>query len=45
MDVKAFEKARNDKLNGYKKEYSEKKRDYTVTMDAAIQEGDPKAQN
>ena len=45
MDVKAFEKARNDKLNGYKKEYSEKKRDYTVTMDAAIQESDPKAQN
>lgn len=45
MDVKAFEKARSDKLDAYKKEYSEKKRDYSVTMDAAIQEGDPKAQN
>jgi hypothetical protein len=45
MDVKAFEKTRNDKLDAYKKEYSEKKRDYTFTMDAAIQEGDPKAQN
>ena len=45
MDVKAFEKARADKLDAYKKEYSEKKRDYTFTMDAAIQEGDPKAQN
>lgn len=45
MDVKAFEKARADKLDAYKKEYSEKKRDYSVTMDAAIQEGDPKAQN
>lgn len=45
MDVKAFEKARADKLEAYKKEYSEKKHDYTFTMDAAIQEGDPKAQN
>ena len=45
MDVKAFEKTRADKLDAYKKEYSEKKHDYTVTMDAAIQEGDPKAQN
>ena len=45
MDVKAFEKARADKLNGYKKEYAEKKRDYTITVDAAIQEGDPKQQN
>lgn len=45
MDVKAFEKARADKLNGYKKEYEEKKRDYTITVDAAIQEGDPKQQN
>jgi len=45
MDVKAFEKTRADKLDAYKKEYSEKKHDYTFTMDAAIQEGDPKAQN
>jgi len=45
MDVKAFEKARTEKLEGYNKEYSEKKRDYTVTMDAAIQEGDPRQQN
>jgi len=45
MDVKAFEKARADKLNGYKKEYEEKKRDYTITVDAAIQEADPKQQN
>jgi len=45
MDVKAFEKARSDKLDAYKKEYAEKKRDYSVTMDAAIQEGDPKTQN
>jgi len=45
MDVKAFEKARSDKLDGYKKDYLEKKRDYSVTMDAAIQEGDPKTQN
>ena len=45
MDVKAFEQARAEKLNAYKKEYSDKKHDYTFTMDAAIQEADPKAQN
>jgi hypothetical protein len=45
MDVKAFEKARSEKLEGYKKEYEQLKRDYSVTTDAAIQETDPKQQN
>ena len=45
MDVKAFEKARADKLNEYKKEYESMKRDYSASVDAAIQEGDPKEQN
>ena len=45
MDVKAFEKMRTDKLHAYKKEYDVFKRDYSTTMDAAIQEGDPKSQN
>jgi hypothetical protein len=45
MDVKAFEKERASKLNDYKKEYELMKRDYSTTVDAAIQEGDPKEQN
>ena len=45
MDVKAFEKERASKLNDYKKEYEFMKRDYLTTVDAAIQEGDPKEQN
>ena len=45
MDVKAFEKERATKLNDYKKEYEFMKRDYSITVDAAIQEGDPKEQN
>ena len=45
MDVKAFEKERASKLNDYKKEYENMKRDYSATVDAAIQEGDPKEQN
>jgi hypothetical protein len=45
MDVKAFEKTRSDKLDAYKKEYNDFKRDYSTTVDAAIQEGDPKQQN
>jgi hypothetical protein len=45
MEVQAFEKMRADKLNEYKKGYEIIKRDYSTTMDAAIQEGDPKEQN
>jgi hypothetical protein len=45
MDVKAFEKTRSDKLESYKKEYNNFKRDYSTTVDAAIQEADPKQQN
>ena len=45
MDVKAFEQARSEKLDGYKKDYEQLKRDYMVTVDSAIQESDPKSQN